>query len=215
MLAGQQAACKRTPHENAEPLIERDGREFVFGFARFERVVDLLADETRQTVTFAHVQRLHQVPARIVRTADIPDLAVPHEQIERFERFLERREAVPLVDLVQVDHVRLEPPQARLASLDQMMPRQAAIVRTLAHREAGLCRDQHAALALAAKRLADDFLGRAVRIDVRRIDQIDARVDAHVDLPARFVEADLADLREFSLAAHCHGAQRDGRHFEA
>src|SRR5258708_29988722 len=35
-------------------------------------------------------------------------------------------------------------------------PRQAAIVRTLVHREAGLCRDQHAALALAAKRLADE-----------------------------------------------------------
>jgi len=96
-----------------------------------------------------------------------------------------------------------------------MMPRQALIVRAVAHRKPCLSGDQHAALAFAAERLANDFLRRAIRIDVRRIDQVDARVDAHVDLSARIVEADFADARKFALAAHCHGAQRDGRHFEA
>src|SRR5471030_463855 len=119
------------------------------------------------------------------------------------------------MNLVEVDHIGPETAQARLASLDQMMPRRAPVIRTVAHRKACLGGDQHAALAFSAERLADDFFRRTIRIDIRRIDQVDARVDAHVNLPAGLVEADFADVRKFALAAHRHGAKCDGRYLEA
>ena len=54
--------------------------------------------------------------------------------------------------------------------------------------------DQHVALALAAERLADDLLGDAGGIDIGGVDEVDAGIDAEVDLPARVVEAGGADL---------------------
>ena len=38
-----------------------------------------------------------------------------------------------------------------------------------------------------------------VRIDIGGVDQVDAGIDAEVDLPARLVEAGVADLGERSL----------------
>src|SRR5471032_544931 len=119
------------------------------------------------------------------------------------------------MNLVEVNHIGPEAAQARLASLDQMMPRQAPVIRVLFRSKACFGGDQHAALAFSAERLTDDFLRRAIRIDVRRVDQVDARVNTHVNLPARLVEANFADVRKFALAAHRHGAKCDGRHLEA
>ncbi len=177
--------------------------------------MDLLAHEARQTIALAHMQRFHQMPARVIRAAHVADLAVAYQHVERFERLFKRREPVPFVDLVEVYYIRPEAPQARLAGLDQMMPRQPSIIRPVSHRKTRLGRDQDSAFTLAVERRADDLLRCTVRIDVRRIDQIDARIDAHVDLPARLIEAHFADARKFSLAAHCHCAERDGRHLEA
>jgi len=48
VLAGQQAARERAPHEDADALVQPGGDELVLGVARLQRVVDLLADELRQ-----------------------------------------------------------------------------------------------------------------------------------------------------------------------
>ena len=108
-----------------------------------------------------------------------------------------------------------EPLQAGLAGADQMMARGPAVVRPLAHGKARLGGDQHAALALAPQRLADDLLRGAGRIDIGRVDQIDPGIDAEIDLPARLLHADIAHLGEVPLAAHGHGAEGDGGDLQA
>ena len=119
------------------------------------------------------------------------------------------------MDLVEVDDVGLEPLEARLAGIDEMVARQAAVIRAIAHRKPRLGGDEYVALALAAERLADDLLRGAARIDIGGVDQVDAGVEAEVDLAARLGEADIADLGEGALAAHRHGAHGEHRHFEA
>ena len=123
--------------------------------------------------------------------------------LERAERLLERRLAVPLVDLVEVDVVGAQPAQARLARLDQVMTRQPRVVRAAAHRKPRLGRDQHT-VAASLQRLADDLLRRARRVDVGRVDHVDAGVERHVDLPLGAGEVDLADAAELPAACEAH-----------
>src|SRR5207249_11340265 len=63
VLARQEAAGKRAPHQDAEPLVERDRQELVFRFAGLKGVVDLLCDEARQMLAFGNAERLHEMPA--------------------------------------------------------------------------------------------------------------------------------------------------------
>src|SRR5262249_52374667 len=146
MLAGEETAGERAPHQDAEALVERDRYQLVFRLARLQRVVDLLAYEALAMLALADAERLHEMPAGIVRAADIADEAAPDQAVEGFQRFLQRRLAVPLMDLVEIDDVGAQPLQARLAGADQVIARQAAVVRPIARGETRLGRDQHAAL---------------------------------------------------------------------
>src|SRR5580698_10931187 len=83
MFARKQASRDRAPDEDSELLIERDGKEFVFGFARLERVVNLLRHEGYAAIATRDLHRLHHVPARPVGTADVAHLARAHETVER------------------------------------------------------------------------------------------------------------------------------------
>ena len=134
--------------------------------------------------------------------------------VERVQRLLQRRHAVPLVDLVEVDVVDAEPAQARLARRDQVEAGETRVVRPVAHRHAGLGR-QHHALPPALQRLAEDLLGQAARVDVGGVDQVDPGVDAPIDLPPGLLDAGGADRGEPVAAAERHRAQPEHRHPEA
>ena len=103
--------------------------------------------------------------------------------------------AIPLVRLVEVDVVDPETPQARLAGADEVVAREALVVRAVAHAEAGLRRDEQA-VAAALDRRPDDLLGDAARVDVGGVDQVDAGVEAAVDDAAGPVAVGRADLLE-------------------
>ena len=133
--------------------------------------------------------------------------------VERVQRLLERRLAVPLVELVEVDPVGAEPLEARLAGGDQVMAGIAAVVRPVAHRKARLGGEKHVG-ALLAERLADDLLRRAGGIDVGGVDQVDAGVEADGDLTLGFGEADRPD-RAVLGPAERHRAHGHRRNLEA
>src|SRR5436190_2658276 len=121
MLARKQATRKRTPHQDAETLVDRDRYELIFGLARLEGVVDLLCDEARQAEALPNGKGLHDVPAGIVRTSDIADFSGTEQHVERREGFLERRETVPFMELVKIDDISLEPLETGLAFIDDMV----------------------------------------------------------------------------------------------
>ena len=169
-----------------------------------------MADERRQTCGPGDAERLHDLPAGEVRAPDVSHLAGLHQVLERGQRLLERSLSVPLVDLVKVDVVRPQPSEAGLTGFDQMVPRQAGVVGTGAHWEAGLGGQQHA-VATATQRLAHDLLRVAVRVDVSRVDQVDAGVKRHVDLSTGPFEVGVADVPELPPTAERHRAQREAR----
>jgi len=91
VLAAQQPAGQGAPDEDAEALVDGDGHQFVLGLTGLQRVVDLLADQPGQAPPLGDAQRLHQLPAGVVGTADIADLTGVDQVVQGLERLLERR----------------------------------------------------------------------------------------------------------------------------
>jgi hypothetical protein len=118
---------------------------------------------------------------------------------------------------VQVMHVNMVAPQAFeavMALLNDVEARQPALVRTLAHWEADLGRDQKLR-GLALDRLTYDLFRTSSRIDIRGVNEIDAVIDAEIDHAARFGDAPAARLGEEADAAEGHRAQAMQRNAQA
>src|SRR5205085_5439393 len=114
----------------------------------------------------------------------------------------------------EVDVVGVQPPQARLATADHVVPGQARVVGPRTHRHAHLGGDQHA-IAVLAERLPEALLGQPGRVDVGGVDEVDAGLAGQVDLGAGAVDVDGADGLGPAGASEAHGAGGDGRDAQA
>src|ERR1700693_1372209 len=94
---------------------------------------------TRQAVFFRYCERLHQVPSREIRTADVAHLAAVDEVVERIERFFDRAESIESVQLVKIDVVSAQTTKACLARLDQVMSGRTHVIVSWTGAERGLC----------------------------------------------------------------------------
>jgi len=65
-------------------------------------------------VEVGQVERLAELPREHRRGAEVPGLAGLDHVVQRLERLLDRRGVVPAVDLVEVDVIGAQPPQARV-----------------------------------------------------------------------------------------------------
>ena len=130
-------------------------------------------------------QRLHDLPRRPVRHADVADVPVLHEDVEGADSLLDRCRRVEAVDLIQVYVVELQPAQAGFAGLDQMQARVAAGIGAGAGGGIALGGDHHAAARnlQVAQRLAGDLLRQPVRVGVRGIDEIHPGLYGAADHP--------------------------------
>ena len=77
-------------------------------------VVGLQRGDPRQPAPLGDPLRLGHPPRRPVRHADVAHQALAHQLVQRLHGLLDRRGPVGAVDLVEVDMVELQPPQARL-----------------------------------------------------------------------------------------------------
>ena len=93
----QQTGMQRAPGHDANALIEPHRHELVLHFSRDERVVDLLAHVPNEVIPFRTGQRLHHVPRRMVRTADVADLALADEIVEGAQALFDGHELIGLV----------------------------------------------------------------------------------------------------------------------
>jgi hypothetical protein len=110
------------------------------------------------------------------------DLAGAHEIRQRPDRLRDVGLGIGAVHLVEVDPVRPEPTQAVLDGEHDPAARAAAAVRVGAHRR-GELRREHDAVAAAGDCLADDLLGLAGGVHIRRLDEVDAGVERRMDDP--------------------------------
>src|SRR4030095_273775 len=99
--------------------------------------------------------------------------ALPHKVAHRAHGFGERRRVVLFVQVIDVDSVGAETPQAGFGRLHNPSPRQPSVVRAGAHRIGALGGEDPVA-ALGADETADDLLGQALVVNVRRVDEVDA-----------------------------------------
>jgi hypothetical protein len=123
-----------------------------------------------------------------IRIADVADLALPDQVVQRPQGFLDRRQGIVIVLLVKIDVVGLQPRQAGLDRGHDVAPRGALPGAVLAHRLGIFCR-QHDVLASVAEHLPQHGLRAAHSgIDVGGIEQRHAEVDRLVDHLARGFE---------------------------
>ena len=146
-----------------------------------------------------------------LEAADVAHLARADEGVERLQRLLQRREPVPLVRLVEVDVVRAQAPEARLA------------LRGSGVAGRGRSRWAHPPPACATfvarssssrrpgDRLAEYLLGLAVGVHVGGVEEVDAGVEAHVHLPGRAGDVGVADHAEIAAPTEGHRAEGQGR----
>ena len=78
--------------------------------------------------------RLDNLPGGEGRAADVADLALPHEIVQRAQRFLDRRSRVGDVLLIEVEIVGPEAPEARLDGVHDIAPRGALEPAVPVHR---------------------------------------------------------------------------------
>src|SRR5204862_740779 len=144
------------------------------------------------------------------RATDVADLAGAHKVVEGAKRLLDRREGIEAMQLVEIEVVGAEAPQAGMDCLGEVMARRAKVVGAGTATEAALRRDENR-LAPALDGLAEDFLRQAARIAIRGIEHVDAGLEADVDQALRFGDIACAPgLEEFVAAAECAGAEREG-----
>ena len=81
--------------------------------------------------------------------------------VERAQHFLLRRQRVKTMQVIDVDVIGTQPPQAAFASLDQVMARRSQIVRPRSHAERRLRRDENL-VPSPGDRLAENGFGESV-----------------------------------------------------
>ena len=101
----------------------------------------------------------------MIRAADVANLTLLNEIVERPQRFLDRHARVGLVTHVEIDVVGSQPAQARLARLNQVLAREPDVVRPCPQPHVGFG-DQDEVLAAARQRLAENLLRASERVDV-------------------------------------------------
>ena len=104
--------------------------------------------------------------------------------------------------------------EARLALGNQVVAGQPLVVRSVAHGEARLGRDEQP-VAAAFHGLPEDVFGAALRVDVGRVHCVDPGIEAEIKLALGTGDIGRARLGEDGLAAEGHGPKGEDGNLEA
>ncbi len=128
------------------------------------------------------MEHFGKLPGVHRRGADIAGLARAHDVVQSFHRLFHRGAVVKSVDLVEVDVVDAQPAQAVVDLGQYGFARQTGAVRAGVHTAVDFCR-QHDLVPLGVfpEDLADDLLAAAVRVNVGRVEEVDARIKGLAD----------------------------------
>src|SRR4029453_17225178 len=170
-----------------------------------DRVRRLLRPKAPEGSALGNVLRLDDVLRRKGRAAERSDLPLMHEVAQYRERLLDVGGVVSAVDLVEVDPVGIEAPQALLDFFEDPAPRVATAVAALAHLEVHL-RGEYDVVPVATKCLTDDLFGLTLGVHVGGVDEVDALVKGGVDDTGTVVMVGVTDRAEH------HGAEAMDAH---
>ena len=211
VLSRKETAGERAPDQDTDVVVLGEGLELVFETPADEAVVHLRRDVFLQPQALLQHNRGGRLPGHEVGEADVADLPLAHHVVERPQRLLERRVAVPSVHLVQVDVVGLQPFEAALHFAHDVHARRAAPVEVFAHGQPHLG-GQDDLLPHAPQGVAEQGLALPEAVHVGRVDEVDAPVQGELH-HSRCVL--LAEVAHVHLAAELHGSQRHLAHDES
>lgn len=112
VFPGQDTASQREIRDNAYALIKTKRNKFVLGCSIGKRVAGLRGNIPRVSSHFADAEGLHQLPGGVVGGANVAHFAGRNHVIQRAQCFIQRGMRVKGMDLVQIDIIRLQTPQA-------------------------------------------------------------------------------------------------------
>ena len=206
VLAAQHAAGQRAVHHDAQVVVAAAGKELYLGVPVDQVVEGLHAGEGGEIASLAGPQARGDLPGVEVGAAQVPDLALLHQGVERGQGLLYGREGIGPVEQVEVEVVGAEPPQAVLHLAEDVVAAAAPLVGPLSHGPPHLG-GQHHLVAPVLEGLAHDALGFAAVVHIGGVDEIDAAIQGLVN-----------DADGFFLvggATEHHGAQAQARNLDA
>ncbi len=209
VLAGQPATAERRPRQQAEPGGLCGRNDLPLDLANQQVVLRLQGHRPGQPTEIGDVDGLLQLPARVVGQADVEHLAGAHGVVEEAKGFLQWRQRIEGVHLVEIDRVDTEASERRVERGGEVPARQAEVVGAVAHWETPFCGkdDLLACRAPLGQPAADDLLADSAAVHVGGVDQIAADFQVTVELCVRCVLV--------GLGAERHGAQRERRYDRA
>lgn len=179
-----------------------------------QRIINLLAGVADQPLALGDRQAFHQVPAREVRATHVAHLSRALEVVKCTQGFLDRRDRIEGMDLIQIKVVGAEPAQRVFAGFDQVLTRQPDVVDPRAHAAKRFGGQQHL-VTPALDRRADNLLAGALGVDVGGVYEVQPCLQADVQKPSGFVRLDIAHVFEKVTAAEGHGAEREDGNVQA
>ena len=194
-LARQPAAGQRAPRDHRHAVALARRQHVGLDAAHEDGIRRLLAHEPLAAATVGDPLRLDDRGSRERGAPQVADLALVHEVRQRAQRVVDVGPRVGTVDLVQVDVVRVEAPEALLALADDPPAGVAAHVRVGAHVAVHL-RREHDVVAPSLKCLGDDRFGLPGRVHVGGVDEVDAGIERRVDHVDRLVVVGIAPRAE-------------------
>src|SRR2546428_4239083 len=129
----QPTLAERAPRHNPDPLFEADGDQLPFDLPCQQVVLRLQRNRGGDAQVARGQYGPLELPPCEVGHSDIPNLSGAHEGVERQKRLLDGRGRVPLMRLIEVDVVRIEPAEAALAGANDPSPGQALRVTRIIH----------------------------------------------------------------------------------
>jgi acyl-CoA thioesterase len=214
--AGEEAAGERRPGDDADAGLQAQRQHLALFFAVQQVVLRLHGDEALAAGALGGVLHGKEAPRGHGRGAEVADLAGADEAVERVHGFGDGHIGVEAVDLQQVDVVRAEPPQAVVGGLEDGLAAEAAGVGAARPREVELGGDHHLVAARhAGERPTGDLLRCAIRIAVRRVEEVDAGVQRLGDEGAARLLRQRPGVLAALQVAEAHAAQAEARHGEA
>src|SRR5207244_2336492 len=118
----------------------------------------------------------------VVGDPDVADLALPHQVLQRAGGLLGGSVLVGPVDLVQVDVVRTEVPQARFDALAQPAAARVSEKPAILRPQAALRGDDHVLPSRPGPQsLAEEALGRPEAVALRSVEEADPELKRSAD----------------------------------
>ena len=138
----------------------------------------LHADEARCTELVGHVEHLGELPGHHARGTQIKHFAGLHEVFKGSNRFFDGRLIVEPVYLVEVYVVRSQPTEAVVDRMENVLSRQAPLVRVLAHGHVHLGPDDDTVSGRTEvfERTPKNLLTAAAGIHVGRVDEVNPQL---------------------------------------